>query len=213
MNTFDQLIRGLEDGMYVDFYQTQYGGRSSTRDISVDDETKFTLIKMENVRFGIVDSDKCIPFIKISETHISEGSKIIFKTLSKDDINLLDNLSDVQFQSRYSDIRKHLMKMLDIPNKIIIMKVNDFLEGYLEYDILDDDILIIDLVANKSCNTPLFTFAKNVFEQCGFRKIYRNEILNQKDSVQRLRFWQKSGFLIENIHADKNEVRLIFDFN
>ena len=191
---------------YADRKNYQIGGKDddseSSNNSSSEVEKTITLIEKN------CDNNNCITKNYVYEKHIlNDGTKVLFYTLKKNDINdvLLLDKDCISENISKDDVRQ---KLSSEPYLFIGIRINDELKGYCMFEEKDDIIEILWFCAKPSFSTPLYTFLEKFFSKNNYREIYTEVRLGDINHTKKISFWHQMGFSTSNIIEHENRTIL-----
>jgi hypothetical protein len=170
---------------------------SDTSEIATD---YIDLPKQEKNKITMFYSDKkcndknvCKIINRIYEKHRVDGKEIIFYTIDTNDVEGILELDKVYLDPRQTK-ENVISKIENNLYFIIAVKVNNKLQGYCQYEPLDDKTVRISwFCSNKGYRTALYVFMEKFFGLSGYDKIILD--IDKNDMVsQELEFWHTMGF-------------------
>lgn len=143
------------------------------------------------------EKDTCIVARHIYERHEVDGKEIIFYTIEANDIKedtgeiLKLAESCLTSQQEKENLINKIKKNLGL---IVGIKINDKLQGYCQYEPLNDnDVMITYFCGNKGYRSPLYLFMSKFLKLSGYDKIILD--IDKSDKLsQELDFWHRMGF-------------------
>ena len=178
-----------------------------TSDISVEE-----LNLPENMKFKIdtvLSSKKickngtCNNYDFIFESHIINGRQVIYYTLGEKDV---DDVFEFDKMS-YPDIDRNIvMKKINNNSGLLIgMKVDDKLEGYCQFKLLENkEVEIVYFFANKGYRAALYIFVEKYFKMNDYVRIEIIVDMNTLDAAQQINFWYDMDYKIYKTQQDRN---------
>src|SRR5690606_16657634 len=119
-----------------------------------------------------------------------DGRIVEFSTLEDSDADQILAL-DVKYLDSDADINSTLNKIRDNPGLLIGIKIDDQLEGYCQYNPLENNnhVKIVWFCANKGYGTLLYKFMEKYFKLASYTKIFIIVSLEGSYATTRLNFW------------------------
>lgn len=165
-----------------------------TSDIDSPNERMIEVNTFMNMETICTDKSKCSTKSIIKESHTVNGKQVMYYTLEEKDAEQVLEL-DQMFLDSDLDKNAVVQKIINKSGLLIGIKVNDKLEGYCQYEPVNNtSVKIIWFCANKGFGTPLYTFMEKFFKMNDNVKITLVVSLEGTYSTKRLNFWYAMGF-------------------
>lgn len=200
--------RKIEKNYSIGNYQIGGNNNSdSESSINSSDEIEKNIFLVEKN----CNDNNCIIKSFIYEKHIlNDGTKVLFYTLDKNDINdvLLLDKDCISENVNKDDIKQ---KLNNEPYLFIGIRINDELKGYCMFEEKNDIIEILWFCAKPSYSTPLYTFLEKFFSKNDYKEIYTEVRLGDINQEKKIKFWHQMGF--STLNKIEHENRLILHKN
>lgn len=142
------------------------------------------------------EGSNCNVKYNVFESYTNNGHQIQFYTLGMDDAPIIWEF-DKKCLSSASTLDIITTKLTKYAGNLIGLKSDGILQGYFEYEIIDPTRLkIVWFCANSGFENILENFIVNFAQKFGYNSICIN-IINDENLKQRLDFWTKNGYNIE----------------
>ena len=146
--------------------------------------------------------------INVREEHVTDNLHVIFSTLDEKDIDDMCNVND----DLNDKCKESIKKLIEQDNvNLVGLTVNDKLEGWAA--VIDKEPMsIIAFHVKKGYNQVLFKFIEKYAIMNNYQTInVLIDISKSDDSVSKLNFWHRVGFMADKLIDNKNTILMFKD--
>jgi len=200
------------DTLFQDPLTSSETDTSETSDIVIDN---IELPERRVVEVNIIDRQKvcdsegvCGVRNIVYEEHTVDGKKVVFYTLGEKDVDGILVL-DKKYLDSDSDKNSTRQKITDNRGLLIGIKVDNVLEGYTQYEPLENlETKIVWFCANKGFGTPLYTFLEKYFKMNDYTRIIITVSIEGSYATRRINFWYGMGFSVYETSPIEKKVQM-----
>ena len=207
------ILRKLE--LTKEYQNVKKNKKILLKDIEYVEHLQKNLKQQHGGSATVIDQQKycvdgnCQTENSVYELHVVGDKHIEFMTLDKSDADQILQLDRLYLDSDM-DIDTVRHNIMDNTGLLIGIKINDLLEGYCQYNPLEDDnVAIVWFCANTGNGSLLYKFMERYFIINDYTRIKIVVSLEGSYATKRINFWYKMNFQTYEANPDKKKLYMI----